>query len=249
MNKFFILLTAATALFSCAKEKESVFKGAAKKVYEGRAWSSVKLGDNNVPIELTLTLDSNVLKSVAPGTGMPGHNHEDNIIVPLHEKAISFTPFKFIGLNWNPNGHEPAMIYDRPHFDMHFYMTTSTEVMNYTDSIKMENLPSAEYIPANHISGAPVPMMGKHWVDVTSPEFAGQGFTQTHIYGSYNGKVVFMEPMITLDFLKTTPSFERSIPQPAKFEKSGYYPTRLRISKHDMQTDIILDGFVYRQGS
>ena len=91
--------------------------------------------------------------------------------------------------------------------------------------------------------------MGTHWLDVTSPELNGQPFTQTFIYGSYNGKVTFAEPMITLDFLKKTSSFERDIPQAAKVQKSGYYPTKLNITKHDGITEIVLTGFVYKTQS
>ncbi|MCW3108253.1 MAG: hypothetical protein JWQ09_2759, partial [Segetibacter sp.] len=75
----------------------------------------------------------------------------------------------------------------------------------------------------------------------------GQPFSQTFIYGTYDGKVTFYEPMITLAFLKSTTSFERAIPQPAKFKKAGYYPTKMRVTKHDGVTDIVLDGFVQRQ--
>ena len=31
-------------------------------------------------------------------------------------------PLKWALLNWNPHGHIPPGIYDRPHFDVHFYM-------------------------------------------------------------------------------------------------------------------------------
>jgi len=107
-------------------------------------------------------------------------------------------------LDWNPHGHPPAHIYDKPHFDLHFYMTPETEVMRYMDSTKMMINPAADYLPANYIGANPVPMMGKHWMDATSGELRGQPFTQTFLYGSYNGQVVFYEPMVTLDFLKNT---------------------------------------------
>ncbi|MEJ0102810.1 MAG: hypothetical protein WDO19_09750 [Bacteroidota bacterium] len=55
--------------------------------------------------------------------------------------------------------------------------------------------------------------------------------------------------MITLEFLKASNNFERAIPQPAKVQKSGYYPTKLRITKHDGLTEAILDGFVYKTQS
>lgn len=92
-------------------------------------------------------------------------------------------------------------------------------------------------------------MMGSHWFDIHSPEFNGQVFTQTFLYGSYNGKVTFYEPMITLAFLKNTTTFERPIPTPAKFQQAGYYPTVMRVVKHDGVTEVVLDNFIYRQQS
>jgi hypothetical protein len=55
--------------------------------------------------------------------------------------------------------------------------------------------------------------------------------------------------MITLDFLKNTSHFDRAIPQPAKFEKAGYYPTKMKVQKRSGQTEITLYGFEKRQAS
>jgi hypothetical protein len=91
--------------------------------------------------------------------------------------------------------------------------------------------------------------MGVHWADVTSSELNGHPFTQTFLYGSFNGQVTFYEPMITLDFIKANPSYQRNIPVPARFAKTGYYPTKMRIQKVKGITNIILEDFVYRQAS
>ena len=91
--------------------------------------------------------------------------------------------------------------------------------------------------------------MGCHWIDFTSPELNGQLFTQTFIYGSYDGKVIFYEPMITEAFIKANSNFERAIPQPVKFQKTGYYPGKMRIAKQNGVTNIILEGFVLHQAS
>lgn len=91
--------------------------------------------------------------------------------------------------------------------------------------------------------------MGKHFIDVTSLEFNKQSFTQTFIYGSYNSKVTFYEPMITLDFLKNVSNFERSIPQPLRFKNAELYPTKMHVVKRNGLTDIILEGFAKRQAS
>lgn len=253
MKKIFLLLAATTYLVSCNKDKkdENFFVGPEVSVHHGKAWSWIQLEKNGAPAQLGLTINQAALNTVPTGDEHPGHGHEheDNFIVPMHEKARTNSPFKFIMLNWNRNGHEPAGTYDVPHFDMHFYMTELNDVLNYTDPAKLDADPAAGYIPANHVGVHPLPQMGKHWIDVTSPELSGAPFTQTFIYGSYDSKVVFYEPMITLDFLKNTTSFERPLPQPTKFEKAGYYPTKMKVVKQNGATNIILDGFIYRQAS
>ncbi|RYY11325.1 MAG: hypothetical protein EOO04_35440 [Chitinophagaceae bacterium] len=172
-------------------------------------------------------------------------------MLPFNDQVKTLTPFKHIGLDYNPEGHEPAAVYGLPHFDVHFYLMSETERMAIppyeVDSSKFVAVPTKEYMPVNYIAlPGGVPQMGRHWADVTSPELAGQKFTQTFIYGSYNNNVTFYEPMITLDFLKVTSSFTRDIPQPSKVKVSGYYPTKMNVSKHDGLTDITLMAFVYR---
>jgi hypothetical protein len=244
------LLALAAFTISCKKDpaEKGIYKGPVVQVHNGKAWTWVQIGNNNIPERLGITIDDAALASVPVGTE-GGHNHENNFVMAFHGKA-GVSPFKHVWLNWNPAGHEPENIYTLPHFDIHYYTVTSAEREAMVDPVKLEAKPAADYIPANHIDGPGIPTMGKHWIDFTSPELGGQvPFTQTFILGSYDSKVVFYEPMITKAFLEQTPLFERPIPQPAKFKEAGYYPTKMRIVKHDGVTEIILDGFVYRQAS
>lgn len=255
MKKVFLLFALSAALFSCKKDNDKpneIYKGATVQVHDGKAWTWAKINKSGVPEQLAITLEDKVLNSVpttAEGSG--GHNaHGNNLVLPLHPKAIGATPYKHIGLDWNPVGHEPEHIYTLPHFDFHFYMITEAERMAAVDMGKILAQPAVDYIPAAHAAGAPIPTMGLHWIDTKSPELnPAVKFTQTFIYGSYNSKVIFHEPMITLEFLKTTNNYERAIPQPSKFQQSGYYPTKMRVVKHDGLTEVILDGFVNRQAS
>lgn len=236
---------------SCKKDettKNNTFKGPEVSFWHGKAWTTVKLNDDGSPAQLMLTLNDDVLNSVGTTSDSASwHTHANQADIPLPKEAPA--PFKFIMLDWNPHGHPPVNIYDKPHFDVHFYMTPEAEVMGYTDTAKMAINPPADYLPAKHIGANAIPMMGKHWMDASSPELHGQPFTQTFLYGSYNGQVVFYEPMMTLEFLKNTPDFQRAIPLPAKYQQAGYYPTIIRISKHDGVTDIILEGFSSKQAS
>ncbi len=259
MKHLFIAALAVLTFFSSCKKnddngKAGIFKGPETEVYHGKAWTWVQLDKQGNPERVAIAINDDVLNSVKPGednSNNTEHHHDNNTVLKFHSKA-DVTLFKHAWLNWNPNGHPPAGIYTKPHFDLHFYMVTAEERETYIDPAKLDAAPDSPYLPVNHVGADPVPTMGKHWVDITSPELNPtnpQPFTQTFIYGSYNSKVVFYEPMITLDFLKNTSNFERPIPQPTKFQQSGYYPTKLRVTKHDKITEIILEGMVYRTSS
>lgn len=255
MKKVLLGLLVITAAFtSCKKDsdKDRIFKGAVKQFQHGQAWSWYEVDANDKPLRLAVSIDKAAMQTLDRGTAGEGeHNHDNDIVVPFHPKALASTPFNHIGLGWNPHGHEPEFIYGLAHFDFHFYLSTPEEVDAIppyeVDSSKFKNWPAPAYFPANYVNfGGGVPKMGCHWLDITSPELSGQTFTQTFIYGSYDGKVTFYEPMITEAFILANPSFERSIPQPAKVQKTGYYPTKMKIQTINGVVNIILEDFVYR---
>jgi hypothetical protein len=262
MKKIILFSFITAALFaSCKKDNENakngIFKGPVVQVYSGKAWTWVQIDKSGNPERLAVTLTDAALNSVPVGGHGNGddhdHSHENSWTLQFHPKA-GITPFNHLGMGWNPNGHEPEMFYGKPHFDFHFYMPSPAEIAAIppyeVDSSKFKNWPAPAYFPPAYFNaGGGVPQMGAHWVDATSGEFNGQDFTETFIYGSYDGKVTFYEPMITLEFLKANNNFERAVPQPAKYQKTGHYPTKMKIVKHDGVTEIILDGFVYRTAS
>ena len=258
MKKILAFAVAAISFASCKKddlERNGIYKGPAVNVHGGKAWTWVQIGKTGDPEKLGIAITDEALNTVPVGGNGEGHGHgmENSWTLKFHPKA-GVTPFNHVGLGWNPTGHEPEPIYGKPHFDFHFYMPTAQEIDAIppyeVDSSKFKNWPAPAYFPATYFNpGGGVPKMGAHWVDVTSGEFAGQPFTQTFIYGGYDGKVIFYEPMITLDFLKNSSNFERTIPQSARVQKTGWYPTKMRIVKHDGLTEIVLDGFTLRQQS
>ena len=250
------VLILATVIMSCKRDNDnpqnSIFKGPETQVYGGKAWTWVQLNKQGNPERLAVTLTDAALNSVPIGNGSSHeHNMMDNMWTLKFPAKAGATEFNHVGMGWNPNGHEPEHIYTHPHFDFHFYMMTPQEVaaipLYEQAQAKFDNWPTSSYFPAGYFNaGGGVPMMGAHWIDPTSREFHGQTFTETFIYGSFDGRVTFYEPMITLEFLKNNSNFERTIPQPAKVQKTGYYPTKLRVIKHDNVTEIILDELVYR---
>ncbi len=257
----FILLITAMLAASCEREKDTenlIFKGPEVPAFGGKANTWLQLKSDGSPERLGITLNDAVLKGVSTGDVKGGYMQEGDVVLPLHPKA-RIIPFKDIALDWAPQGHLPAGVYDLPSFAFHYYMITEADrqaILNAPiDSQKVNNYPNLIYLPQGFSPVALEPQgdrpgggcFGAHWFDITAPEFNQQKFTQTWSYGTYDGKVMFYMPMVTLEFLKTTNNFERTIPQPSAFQIAGYYPTIFRIVKHDGVTEIILDEFIYRQ--
>ena len=81
---------------------------------------------------------------------------------------------------------------------------------------KADMLPPDTHRPQFYAVAAPkeipapgVPLMGVHWIDVRSPELQGmfgkpeayKPFTTTFLYGSWEGRFIFAEPMITRAYI------------------------------------------------
>jgi hypothetical protein len=220
--------------------------GAPVSVGEGRARTYVVLDEQNgsAPLEIGVALDERALDGLPAGMagaapadeGKPMSMGKD-FVLPL--PARNPTPYQLVVLNWNPNGHEPPQLYGLPHFDFHFYTIDNPTRMSIVPgdpayAAKAANFPGAKMPPGYFPPPAPpalaaVPMMGLHWTDPTSPEFSPAGFSRTFIYGSWDGEVIFAEPMITRAFLLTQPNILLDLPVPTQFAKAGYYPAAYRV--------------------
>jgi hypothetical protein len=141
-------------------------------------------------------------------------------------------PWDHLALDWNPQGHPPPMVYTVPHFDFHFYMITPADQMAIQGGPDQTPV-DAKYVPQDYASQVEsVPMMGVHWADTLATEYHGHPFDHTFIYGFHEGKMVFVEPMVTLAFLQGGNDFSGHVKQPAAFQRSGRYPTSYSV-KHD----------------
>lgn len=243
------LLAAAAFAFvfsSCDKSDDlaGTFKSTQANFGNGKLYSWATRDNNGNPVAVGFTLTAGALDNL--GTA------DEEWTIPFPVSGAK-SGYDHVAVGWNPHGHEPAGVYTVPHFDFHFYSITEAAqdaIPPYEqDSVKFNNVPSAEYFPANYF-GIPggVPQMGKHWIDVTSPEFHGQPFTETFIYGSFDGKVIFHESMVAKSYLDTLTSFTKAIPQPAKVKNSGYYPTKYSIKKTNGEYVVSFTDFVYKQG-
>ena len=171
-------------------------------------------------------------------------------------------PFQWVAINWQVEGHIPPGVYDLPHFDFHFYVVSQESVQAigvgpcgiFMDCGHFEQATQpvpAKYIHRQHVSvGAAVAAMGDHLIDSASHEFAKppQKFDHTWIFGAYDGRITFYEPMITREFMMSRPNVCTAIKQPNAWQTAGYYPTRYCIRYHDRANKytVSLEGFAYR---
>lgn len=209
-----------------------------------RTYVVVDSKDGQTPVELGVALDAKALQDL-PSTEMM-------YMYLLQLPAQAPDPYKLVELDWNPHGHEPPGVYTVPHFDFHFYTISLAERNSIVPSnpnfaAEANNLPSGGYVPPFYAALAgpgqtpadiAVPMMGVHWSDVRSPELQAllghpenyQPFTKTFIYGSWNGRLTFYEPMITLAYLQSNPDFDGNIPVPQLYPEPGYFPTSYKVT-------------------
>jgi hypothetical protein len=236
------LLSAAVKADQSAKE--NTFYGPQVQMGNGKARSYIRVTHTGLPLELGIEMTDGAF------SGLPADHDHASFVVPLHQKAQQLTPFEHVYLNWNEGGHPPLELFGVPHFDFHFYMTSSAEreaIPAYTPGSLHDVLPPAPYWPAGFVpTPGGEPMMGKHWVDVVHPVTPGN-FTQTMIYGSYNGKMTFIEPMITLNYLQSGVNFSMPFGQPAQVAETGtWYPTVYNIMHADGKHYVSLSSFVLR---
>ncbi|WP_254523418.1 twin-arginine translocation signal domain-containing protein [Natrinema caseinilyticum] len=168
------------------------------------------------------------------GLALPIHHRwSQEFFVPFPETAA--TPYTFLGLNWNPNGHPP--VWSAPHFDIHFHTLPMAAVDTITGPAAPTYELPAEYVPTGYARSPAVDErvitdMGEHMVDPTVPEMNGGTFTNTLIWGacdpddSGTAELTFVEPMLTREFLRGHTGIDRrSIAQPETYARAGTYPT------------------------
>ncbi len=209
-----------------------------------RTWANIKRS-NNTPMAIGVEYGVGALDNLSTD---PTAFETNTFMLSLHQKVKAITPFDHVMVDWNPEGHEPAGIYTVPHFDIHFYKIPVAEQMMITSLPTAP--PAAGYLPASYVINAgPVPNMGTHWLDPSSPELPPtfSAFTYTMIYGSNNGDVIFIEPMITKEFLASGATVNKDYPQPSSYAPSNtYYPSTYNIWEANGRHYVSLSNFVWR---
>jgi len=237
-----------------SKKDYIVFKGPKIAIGNDSVRSWFKVSKDEIPIEIGIEMTPGAFGGLPDDSNVEGPTY----VLPLHLKAKQLTLFKHIGINWQNHGHGGGPnnnAFIAPHFDFHFYMISNEErlaIPNWCScpaDAAFNIYPPSGFMPLGYATppgqGSVYGQMGKHWLPLP---FNYLPFTKVMVYGTYNGKLIFLEPMATRDYLLSNVDFSGPYAQPLYFEKAGYYPTKYNIF-HDSKTgntNITLSEFVYK---
>jgi hypothetical protein len=214
-------------------DRSEVLNGNAVTIGHGSAWAYLTLRDG-VPLAIGVTLSDRALTGL-PGVVGPGERAAEAAAAyeyVLQLPALNPTPYRHIVVRWNPRGHEPAGLYDVPHFDFYFFTISDQErqLIDPRDprfDRKAARRPTGEYVPEGYVvsSMPPLARTGMPWIGAGTSEVGGQRFTTDFAYGSWDGRMVFAEPMATLAFLKSGADTAAPLAVARAYDPSGYYPS------------------------
>jgi hypothetical protein len=237
-----------TFFTSCEKEdpekSPQTFYGTSVNLGNGTASTYITEDSNGDPVEVGVVLSASALEN------LPEMMQAFVLDLPTEASTRFYT---HVMLDWNPQGHEPPGVYDLPHFDLHFYTISNEDRMAIGPEPmeKFMHAPDAMYVPQDYFqTEGGVPQMGAHWLDGMAPELSGEVFTNTFIWGSYDGEFIFWEPMITRDYLLTNPDEDVVLKQPDAYQKDGWYATMYKVSYSaaDEEYTIALTELKFHEG-
>jgi Hypothetical protein TTHB210 len=211
------------------------YLGPAVRIGRGKARVMVVTDGRHQPTAIGLVFTPGMLEGLPAKPGKdPELDHYYFLAFPAGAPA---TGFDHLMIDWHPLGHPPKNIYTVPHFDFHFYLVDQKTQLAYhyvhpeTPDMTGVNMPDPALLPAGYFipPGTQVNEMGVHAIPQAAPELHGKPFTNTFIYGYAGGQLVFVEPMITLAYLKGRPDYSAPLPAPSRYSYPGYYPTHYSV--------------------
>lgn len=237
-----LAVTAATMMIVVAGSAEAgneaaTFEGTPVRIGKGSAHTVVRTDAAGKLTSIGVVFTEDMLEGLPRAA--EGADPDFAYQLGMPEKGPK-TVVDHVVVNWESVGHSPPGVYDVPHFDFHFYLVSSVDRLKVRFTSDSESgdptqQPPAELLPAGYIlpPGTAVSGMGVHAINPASPEFHAQPFTATFIYGYYDKRLTFIEPMVSLSYLRSKPAFSAPIARPAIFEKRGVYPSSYRVGYDD----------------
>jgi hypothetical protein len=233
---------------SCKKdnETETTYTGPEVQVGNGRAQTFATFSPKGEPKEVGVILTKEAF------TGLPSTNQLYSL--EFDTKAKQGMLFDHVALGLSATGHGlPPSGNIGAHFDFRFFMISTAEriaipaptTSGYPAGGGFDVSPPSGYLPANYAMNAAVNQIGRHWGEDVF--HTGHHVDHTMILGTWDGKLTFINPIITLPTLTSGQRHSLAFPQPQLFGKKGYYPTKYNIHKDDKERSVVtLSDFVER---
>ena len=188
----------------------------------------VRYNANNFPLEAGATIPMSIVDTMpAGGDGPTGAIAA--LKFPDDMRTRSF--FKTLVVHSNPQGH-PGAYYLTPHYDFHFYNADVQRIRTFMPPDAASQDSGVVLPPGYVMEPFAVPEMGTHAITHEDHELleSTQKFEKTMIQGYYDGRVEFVEPMLTQKLLQAKQPFTLPVPRPATFKLGAptLYPTKFR---------------------
>jgi hypothetical protein len=218
--------------------------GRPRRVGDGSMAAFLTEGRSGVPRYLGVWFTSDALDGLVGGEASPGPPTE----LPLPAAARDATLVRWVTADWGPPGRILTAVSDAPRIAFRFYLlarvTVRREIRPGECDVDEDGRPEASvpcdvlergteplaplqqppgYAPTDDI----VPLVGNQWVNERAPEFRGEPFTHTWVYGSFDGGITSLEPTVALEYLDDLRGREvTDIATPDAFPRPGFYPTQ-----------------------
>lgn len=241
----------AALLAGCAGSGERLRTGTPANMGQGSARAFAVMDGDGKPTVIGVRFSEAALVGLPsePPAGSDGWEYT----LPLPpDTAVS--GFDHVEIVWNPAGHVPPTVYDKPHFDFRFFLISGAERNKITlageDLARAHKAPPTGFLPEGYIlpEGTEIPRLGAHAVNPSADEFKRKPLRKTMAYGYHDGRMTVLEPMIAKAYLETRPDIADSILLPKAFAAHAYYPTRfsLRYDEASREFELLLENLEYR---
>lgn len=237
-----VALVVAAGLRNSGREAEAdvsaaVRVGDRKPMGKGEARAWVRYDDRRVPTAVGVTLTESALAGLPDadaGVAACCDVTEHLLKLPRPEGVLA-TPFDHVAVRWNPRGLGLKGTAEKPVLDFQFHLTTPQHrggISAEGDDLARARKPLAKRaVPAGYVlADGALPASGARWIDPASLGAHGRPFTRTLVYGSYDGRLTFIAPVITRSFLEVRPDIFDPIAVPQSYPTPGLYPSACRVT-------------------
>lgn len=230
-------------------ERIATFIGPKVAVGNGYVFSWMRVIDNNTPWEIGIDITSAVLEDLPKDSGLI-----EPAIIPLPEIAEKLTPFNHISITWNPENFSDIPDFKQAHFNFYFYTIPINDRMSIPPWSEETNPPFSTYPPKNYLPKDYSPLIngigsyseiGRHWLSSDSKSYLP--LADAFSFGTYEGKLIFLNPIVTFPVLKSGEEIKKPISQPLYYPGGKPFPREYKISinTNDNHT-VALRNFLYR---